>query len=117
MPGCNLLPASEHLDSRGVARRAADAAVTREEGRFEDLGQCDVRGVVGGEIFPECPHPRDQNVVGVAFERQARQIFQSLAGAVRSHLIYANESAQSVGPPRQQKAKGVFTLFEPARSV
>ena len=62
----------------------SEPAVTGEQGRLQRLGQCDVGGVVGGQVVPQLPTARQQRQMCGPVHRQRRQIRQ---GQRRSAVV------------------------------
>jgi hypothetical protein len=56
--------------------RAGESLVGCDERGREKLGQGDVRGVVGGEMAAELPHPLKERSAGVSRHSQALEVFQ-----------------------------------------
>lgn len=56
---------------------AARRLVASQEGRIQCFGERDVDGIIGCQVVPELPDPRQNEVVRIAAKRQVCQIGQS----------------------------------------
>lgn len=83
----------EQLDLAVGCGRSSEVLVSRDERGLEDLGEDDVRGVVGSEVLAKLPDPAHQRLVWGTLERQGSEIGECL---VRS---FALEPARPGGTP------------------
>src|SRR5262250_3383379 len=51
-----------------------DAAIPRQQKRIQDLCQCDIHGVVSGEIATQFPRPRQKEIMRVSGELRISHI-------------------------------------------
>jgi hypothetical protein len=84
----------ENLYARRMARGAEDASIASQQRGIQQLGERDIRGVVGGQVGAECPDPGKQKVVGMALQREVGEILERLARSPRIHGSLPNESSQ-----------------------
>jgi len=69
---------SDQLDPSGVSGGRCQGGIPSHEGDGEGLGKGDIRGIIGGEIVPELPDSRKEDVMGIAGEREVHQVFERL---------------------------------------
>ena len=55
-----------------------ESAVAGEQRRVERFGECDVSGIIGGQVVPQFPNPWQQDVVLVATERKVLKIIERI---------------------------------------
>jgi hypothetical protein len=61
---------SEQLDPSGVSGSRRQGGIPSDERGRESLSKGDIRGIIGGEIVPELPDSRKEDVMGIAGERE-----------------------------------------------
>src|SRR3972149_40400 len=81
--GASLL---DELDPGAVAGGGGERSVPSDKRRGEDLGQGQVRRIVGRDVMAELPDPGEEQGVGVAAERQVGEVFEGLQGSLRAEL-------------------------------
>ena len=57
-----------------MARSGGEAAVAGDQGCVQRLGQGDIGGIIGGQVVPQRPDPRRQQIVGITPNRQVGQV-------------------------------------------
>ena len=57
--------------------RVRETSVAREQRRFERFGEGNVYGVIGGEIVPQFPDARQQQIMRVSVQRKGREVGES----------------------------------------
>ena len=68
----------DELDPGAVAGGGGERSIPSDERRAEDLGQDQVRCIVGRDVMAELPDPGKEQGVGVAAERQVGEVFEGL---------------------------------------
>jgi len=70
------LRSSIQLDPGAMTGRPGQTPIAGKQRRVERFGERNVNGVVGGEIVPQFPYPRQQEIVGIPLQRKVREIGQ-----------------------------------------
>jgi len=66
-----------------MARRSCEASVARQKRRIQRLGKRDVDGIVGREIVPQVPYPRQKDAVGISPKGKVEEVVQRRAAPLR----------------------------------
>ena len=73
-----------------MAGRFCKSCVPRDQWSIECFSECDISGIVCGEIAPQRPDPSEKNIVRVTIHWQIGEIFERLLGSLDTH--FAGES-------------------------
>ena len=77
---------SDQLDPGMVAGRSSETFVAGEQWRIERFGQGDIHGVIGREIIPQIPHPRQKEIVWISVQRKVSEVSKNHAAALDIYL-------------------------------
>jgi hypothetical protein len=59
--------------------------IQSDERCIEDFSECDVGGVIAGQVAPQSPHPIRQDLIGPQFNAQVNEVGVRLSGLIGAH--------------------------------
>ena len=64
----------DHLHPRMVTRCSRQATIARNQQRIQSFGKCDISRIIGGEIVPQFPDARQQQIVRISLQREIGKV-------------------------------------------
>jgi len=101
------------FDARVVSGNFRKRAVAGHEWSIERFGKREVSGVVGCQIAPKRPDPRQENVVRITVERQISEIFKRLRAPLRGHFAGECVAPQDLGDLEIEHMRHVQRVVPP----
>jgi len=90
----SLAPPDDEPDLAVVVSSPRQPCVAGQEGYVEELGQCDVSRVIGGDVVPELPDPRQQRLMLVADDAELCEACQCCKRRRRFGVPPTNQPTQ-----------------------
>jgi len=105
------LSRSDELDARAVRWCFREALVAGEKRCIERFSKGDVHGVVRGKVISQVPNARHQDAVRIPGEREAGEIVQRSAAALRFHFAGECVAAQNLRHLHVKQMRRVQCFF------
>lgn len=108
--GSRSLSVSDEIDPRGVSGGQRERSVSGNKRRGEGLGKGEVRRIVGRDVVPQLPDPGEEQVVGIAAEREVGEVLECLQASFGVEISRGRVAAQNLSDFEVEKVGSVKRL-------